>query len=151
MDQLMEACQQFDEHIREFSAPRRAVESDGRSQSAPAAPTQRFRRKAAGKKETMANSDDKPTMKITLEDLAAVELPAQAPQETWRPLRPEPDNTATLPPLLTALPIATEEKGHIFLKGWFYLGIAGLVGSLAGWGICEPFFSDGSRKVATLG
>ena len=27
----------------------------------------------------MANSDDKPTLKITLEDLAAVELPAQAP------------------------------------------------------------------------
>ncbi len=44
--------------------------------------------------------------------------------------------------------VVTEEKGSIFLQGWFYLGIAGMVGALAGWGICEPFFVDshtGSR------
>jgi hypothetical protein len=40
----------------------------------------------------------------------------------------------------------TEEKGHIFLQGWFYLGAAGLVGALVGWGICEPFFSEASGR-----
>ena len=38
--------------------------------------------------------------------------------------------------------MVTEEKGSIFLQGWFYLGIAGMLGALAGWGICEPFFID---------
>jgi hypothetical protein len=42
--------------------------------------------------------------------------------------------------------VATEEKGHIFLKGWFYLGLAGLLGSLVGWGICEPFFSEAAGR-----
>lgn len=36
-----------------------------------------------------------------------------------------------------------ERKGSFLLKGWFYLGVAGLLGALAGWGICEPFFIDG--------
>jgi hypothetical protein len=39
--------------------------------------------------------------------------------------------------------IAPEESGSIFLRGWFYLGLAGLAGALAGWGICEPGFVDG--------
>lgn len=39
--------------------------------------------------------------------------------------------------------IVTEEKGSLFLKAWVYLGLAGLVGALAGWGIGEPGFVDG--------
>ena len=46
----------------------------------------------------MASTDDKPTLKITLEDLASVELPAAAPAATWRPLLPEPNSMATSPP-----------------------------------------------------
>ncbi len=36
-----------------------------------------------------------------------------------------------------------QEKGSIFLQGWFYLGIAGLLGALLGWGVTEPFMVDG--------
>jgi hypothetical protein len=36
------------------------------------------------------------------------------------------------------------EKGSILLQGWFYLGLAGLVGALAAWGIAEPGFVDGA-------
>ena len=52
----------------------------------------------------MANTDDKPALKITLEDLARVELPAQAAR--WQHgarSRRQPDSMATLLPLLTAL------------------------------------------------
>src|SRR5215813_6760846 len=35
------------------------------------------------------------------------------------------------------------ERGSILLQGWFYLGIAGLLGAAAGWAICEPGFVDG--------
>ena len=93
----------------------------------------------------MANSDDKPTLKITLEDLAAVELPAQAPAGNMAAAAGAKQyGNITAPADGPAM--ATEEKGHIFLKGWFYLGLAGLVGSLAGWGICEPFFSDNPQS-----
>ena len=40
----------------------------------------------------------------------------------------------------------TEEKGHIFLQGWFYLGLAGLLGALVGWGIGEPFVHEGAQR-----
>ena len=93
----------------------------------------------------MANSDDKPTLKITLEDLAAVELPAQAPAGNMAAAAgaKQYGNIATP---ADGPAMAAEEKGHIFLKGWFYLGLAGLVGSLAGWGLCEPFFSDNPQN-----
>ena len=32
--------------------------------------------------------------------------------------------------------------GSIWLKGWFYLGAAGLAGAFLAWVICEPTFSD---------
>jgi hypothetical protein len=36
-----------------------------------------------------------------------------------------------------------EGKGKLFLRSWFYLGAAGLLGALIGWGVVEPFFIDG--------
>jgi Inner membrane component of T3SS, cytoplasmic domain len=93
----------------------------------------------------MANADDKPALKITLEDLANVQV------------RTEKQGAATaaagarsygnIAAAGTDAPAAvTEEKGHIFLKGWFYLGVAGLVGALMGWAICEPFYRTASRN-----
>jgi Inner membrane component of T3SS, cytoplasmic domain len=38
----------------------------------------------------------------------------------------------------------SEEKGSFLLQGWFYLGAAGLLGAILGWGICEPRFVDSS-------
>jgi hypothetical protein len=93
----------------------------------------------------MANSDDKPTLKITLEDLAAVELPAQAPAGNMAAAAGAKQYGNIAAPA-DGPAVATEEKGHIFLKGWFYLGLAGLLGSLVGWGICEPFFSEAAGR-----
>jgi len=94
----------------------------------------------------MANSDDKPTLKITLEDLAAVELPAQAPAGNMAAAAVGARQYGNIAAPADGPAVATEEKGHIFLKGWFYLGLAGLVGALAGWGMCEPFFSDNPQN-----
>jgi hypothetical protein len=94
----------------------------------------------------MANSDDKPTLKITLEDLARVELPAQAPAGNMTPVAAGARQYGNIAAPTDGPAAVTEEKGHIFLKGWFYLGLAGLVGSLVGWGMCEPFFSDNPQS-----
>jgi hypothetical protein len=40
----------------------------------------------------------------------------------------------------------TEEQGSILLQAWFYLGAAGLLGAVIGWGICEPRFLDGNGQ-----
>jgi len=40
-------------------------------------------------------------------------------------------------------PTMAKEKSSLFLQAWFYLGLAGLLGALAGWGICEHAFVDG--------
>lgn len=90
----------------------------------------------------MASTEDKPTLKITLEDLATVEVPTQAPSGGMVPTAAGAKQYGNIAASPDAPAIATEEKGSIFLKGWFYLGAAGMVGSLIGWGICEPFFSE---------
>jgi len=90
----------------------------------------------------MANSDDKPALKITLEDLASVELPAPAPAGNMAPIAAGARQYGNIAAPADGPAVVTEEKGHIFLQGWFYLGIAGMVGALAGWGICEPFFGE---------
>ena len=94
----------------------------------------------------MANSDDKPTLKITLDDLARVELPAQVPAGNMAATAAATKQYGNIAAPADGPAVATEEKGHIFLKAWFYLGLAGLVGSLVGWGICEPFLSEGSGR-----
>jgi hypothetical protein len=44
-----------------------------------------------------------------------------------------------------AAPVLAQEKGSILLQAWFYLGSAGLAGSLLGWGLAERGFVDGER------
>ena len=92
----------------------------------------------------MASTDDKPTLKITLEDLASVEIPAAAPAGNMAPLLPEPNSMATSPPLLDGPAIVTEEKGQAsFYRDGSIWGIAGmLVGALAGWGSVSLSSSD---------
>lgn len=41
---------------------------------------------------------------------------------------------------------STVSRGSILLKSWFYLGLAGMLGTLAGWGIIEPFFEDDKER-----
>ncbi len=85
--------------------------------------------------------DNRETIKITLDDLAAVATPDAA-----KPLvQPGPGGTKNYGSIANAgeqTPEVTEQRGSILLQGWFYLGLAGLLGALAGWAICEPRFVD---------
>ena len=90
------------------------------------------------------------SIKITLDDLASVSMP-----DTSAPLPAAQAasgakvygsiNEASDPQTKVA-----EEKGSLLLQAWFYLGVAGLLGGIIGWGICEPRFVDsiegGSRR-----
>jgi hypothetical protein len=92
----------------------------------------------------MANTDDKPALKITVEDLEKVHVrqePVAAGAATAPGTARQYGNVATQG--APDAPVVDEGKSKIYLQGWFYLGLAGLVGALAGWGICEPWFVDG--------
>ena len=124
-EQLVEALRQFDaEHPGVLgSALRRKFEW---SESAPATQQEKLpAEKQVMKKETMANSDDKPALKITLEDLASVELPAAVPAGNMAPTAAGAKQYGNIAAPADGPAMATEEKGHIFLQGWFYLGLAG--------------------------
>jgi hypothetical protein len=91
----------------------------------------------------MSPENNDKTIKITLDDLASVSAPetdAIAPAQTAGGAKVygsinEPANPATQ---------VADEKGSILLQAWFYLGLAGLIGALIGWGVCEPWFVDGT-------
>jgi hypothetical protein len=68
------------------------------------------------KKETMASTDDKPALKITLEDLASVELPVAAPAGNMAPLAAGSKQYGNIAAPADGPAIVTEEKGHIFLQ-----------------------------------
>jgi hypothetical protein len=94
-------------------------------------------------------SDQQQPVRVTLEELADA-------------ARPEPTalvSTAEQPAVVSTgaksygninatpdAPTVFHEKSSILLQAWFYLGLAGLLGALAGWGIAEPGFIDGSRN-----
>ncbi len=83
-------------------------------------------------------------IKVTQEDLAAVEsAPSVA---TVTPAAPASQGGKSYGNINAAAaegePIIAEERPSFLLQGWFYLGAAGLVGAIAGWGICEPAFID---------
>lgn len=87
----------------------------------------------------MSNPSENP-IKITLEDLERVTV-TEATPELSAPVTGENKYgsiKAAEEPLA-----AGQERGSIFLQGWFYLGASGLVAALIGWGICEPWFVDG--------
>lgn len=91
----------------------------------------------------MANADDKPTLRITLEDLEKVAIAGEAPAAS--PAAGPPGTARQYGNISVGgeEPIVADEgKSNIFLQGWFYLGAAGLLGALIGWGICEPAFVD---------
>src|SRR5438105_3893723 len=93
----------------------------------------------------MAGSDNKETIKITLEDLASVSMPApSAVSSAASPaLAPGVKNYGTITDASDRAPEIAEERGSFMLQGWFYLGAAGLLGAIVGWAICEPAFVDG--------
>lgn len=84
------------------------------------------------------------TIKITAEDLATVALPQTAvAAASTSPSSSGPRVYGTINEAAEQLVGVTTERGSILLQGWFYLGLAGLLGALAGWAIAEPGFVDG--------
>ncbi|MBL0158627.1 MAG: FHA domain-containing protein [Bryobacterales bacterium] len=81
--------------------------------------------------------NDSGKIRITLDDLDRVQI-AEAHGATGGEARSY-GNVEESP-----LPATVEESGgSILMKGWCYLGLAGLTGVLVAWAICEPNFRDG--------
>ena len=93
----------------------------------------------------MSPNDKNEPIRITMEDLANVQqappIIATTPSSAEGAKNYGSVAEATEPQLQTK-----EERGSIFLQGWFYLGLAGFLGALAGWAIAERAFVDGSGK-----
>lgn len=91
----------------------------------------------------MPSPNESEGIKITLEDLATVVVP---PTGSVSPVVSVPSGArvyGTINETAEQLMTVTADRGSILLQGWLYLGLAGLVGALAGWGIAEPGFIDG--------
>jgi hypothetical protein len=90
----------------------------------------------------MPNTDDKPALKITLQDLEKVSVASAAgsPPVASAPGTARQYGNIASPG--TEEVIQDEGKSNILLQGWFYLGVAGMLGALLGWAICEPAFVD---------
>src|SRR5262249_35339815 len=82
----------------------------------------------------------------TLEDVEKVVLPnATSGATAAAPARaPGARDYGNINAAEPSAPVVAEERGSFLLQGWFYLGAAGLLGAVAGWGICEPAFVDGA-------
>jgi type III secretion system (T3SS) inner membrane Yop/YscD-like protein len=93
----------------------------------------------------MPSPDDKPAFKITLDDLAKVQLPAEQPHGGMAPVVAGARQYGNIAMPGEAPAIATQDKPRFYLQGWFYLGVAGMIGALIGWGVCEPFVQDFGR------
>lgn len=85
---------------------------------------------------------DKDAIKITLDDLARVKVP-EAGAGPIGLATPGTKSYGTITDAADQGPAVAEERGSIFLQGWFYLGLSGMLGALAGWAISEPGFVDG--------
>jgi MFS family permease len=89
----------------------------------------------------MLSPSDRDAIKITAEDLAGVSVPeaviptvaASSGAKVYGTINETAEQFVSVP----------AERGSILLQGWFYLGMAGTVGALAGWAIVEPGFVDG--------
>jgi hypothetical protein len=93
----------------------------------------------------MPNADNQDAIKITLDDLAKV----QVDEARSGPILPAVAGTRSYGSITDAAehaPVTAEERGSILLQGWFYLGVSGLFGALAGWAIAEPGFVDGEHE-----
>jgi hypothetical protein len=85
-------------------------------------------------------------IRISLEDVASQPQPAAIPEVASATGRSYGNIQSAVQEL--ALP---EERGSIWMRGWFYLGFAGFFGAFLAWGICEPFFVDGGGQAQRWG
>ena len=94
----------------------------------------------------MATSDNKEPLKITLADLAHVVVPEAGPSPTLPSEVAGARSYGTIAEAADKAPVVAEERGSFLLQGWFYLGAAGLLGAIVGWGLCERGFTDGELR-----
>jgi hypothetical protein len=91
----------------------------------------------------MANPNESQGIKITLEELGVVSVPAH---DSATGTSATPTGEKTYGNISSAADpthvVDSETKGSLLLRAWFYLGIAGGIGALIAWAICEPAFVD---------
>lgn len=92
----------------------------------------------------MPSPGERDAIRITAEDLAGVTIP-----ESVVPTISQSSGArvyGTINETAEEFVSVPAERGSILLQGWFYLGIAGTLGALAGWAIAEPGFVDGRAR-----
>jgi Inner membrane component of T3SS, cytoplasmic domain len=88
------------------------------------------------------NADDpQQVLRVTLDEVERVARADISPL----PQQPSPGSKSYGNIAQPAAPVLAQEEGSIFLQAWFYLGSAGLAGSLLAWSIAERGFVDGAR------
>ena len=90
-------------------------------------------------------NENRQPLRVSLEELsevAAAEPIASVPAVEPAAAGKSYGNINTMPDV----PALGQEKGSVLLQGWFYLGLAGVIGTLAGWAITEPGFVDGQSN-----
>src|SRR5580704_2510827 len=104
------------------------------------------------RKATMPSPNEGDAIRITTDDLAGIVIPETAVSVPTVP-PPGAKVYGTINETAEQFVTVPTEKASILLQGWFYLGIAGMLGALAGWAIAEPGFADGvnARSHATWG
>jgi hypothetical protein len=91
----------------------------------------------------MSTSNNKEPLRITSDDLANVVVPEEIPIATPGQPAAGTKSYGSITDAAEKAPAVAEERGSFLLQGWFYLGVAGLLGALFAWGVCEPSFVDG--------
>jgi hypothetical protein len=91
----------------------------------------------------MSTSNNKEPLRITSDDLASVVVPEEIPIASPGQPVAGAKSYGSITDAAEKAPAVAEERGSFLLQGWFYLGVAGLLGALLAWALCEPAFVDG--------
>jgi hypothetical protein len=96
----------------------------------------------------MSTGNSKEPLKITSEDLAKVAVPEAlaSPVGSGATASSGAKSYGTISEAAEMAPAVSEQRGSILLQGWFYLGAAGLLGAILGWGLCERSFVDAATE-----
>ena len=96
-------------------------------------------------------SDEPIKIRITAEEVEQVVLPEPAPAMQQPP---QPGAATKSYGRISSGPAgasAASSGGSLFMKAWFYLGVAGFAGAFTAWAVCEPFVTDGARQQNAAG
>jgi hypothetical protein len=91
----------------------------------------------------MDTNSNEQTLKITSADLADITVPNAGPNPIGVSREGQSTSYGTITEAADKAPSVEEKSGSLFLKAWFYLGAAGLLGAILAWALFEPGFTDG--------